>query len=100
MSAGPERPAWWTEEDEAILRGETAKLAELRRPIYTERSPDDLEYHPLAVRRSARIQFAMVLAAWFALVLAMIWLSVTTAGRDDPGPYVTPTPVPTPVQTR
>lgn len=90
-----ERPTeWWSARDEAILRGELAKLQSLPRPAYVERDRERLAYRPIVVL-PRRVRVAREVGAWVALVgiLALMLLLIWAAGdppNDPPAPAVTP----------
>lgn len=92
-----ERPTdWWSQNDEAILRGEVAKLSGLPRPAYMERDRHQLIYRPLVLGPRRRHLVAREFGAWVVLlgVIALMALIIWAAGDppDDPGPVtVTPT---------
>jgi hypothetical protein len=79
-------PEWWTAEDEVILRGELAKLAELPPPMYVERRMHEMVYMPITDQRQPRsfLAFgaAMVLAC--LLVIALLIALVPSPARRAP----------------
>lgn len=83
-----ERPQWWTAEDEEILRGELAKLADLPRPAYMQRDMDSLRYTPIEARRRWRVREWGAVVAFFAvllLILVTMWLPERPAPSPCPG---------------
>lgn len=79
-----DRPDWWTEQDDAILRGELAKLADLPRPAgLPQRTPAVPAYVPPRPSRAREI------GALVIVVAAMIGL-LLFAFAPDPGPAPAP----------
>lgn len=66
MTQQQDHPEGWTETDEAILRGAMAELANLPRPLYTERELDRMVYRPIVVPRRRR--WAREIGAWIVVV--------------------------------
>jgi hypothetical protein len=71
-----DHPEWWTEEDQQILSGALAELANMPRPAYIERDHDRLVYTPITLpkswgRRGREIGAWIVLVATCAAVLLL-----------------------------
>jgi hypothetical protein len=89
-----EKPTeWWSPADEAILRGELAKLP---RPAYIERDHDRMIYRPVGRVRPRRRWIVEVIGVWIAVagIAAGLVLLMGVAGPGEPAPNrstVTPT---------
>lgn len=93
-------PEWWTEADDAVLRGELAKLAELPRPLYVERAHNRLVYLPITEQRHPRSWFAfgvaLVLVGLLMLAMMIALVPSPNAAPSCAPACVSTTPAPGP----
>lgn len=81
-------PEWWGPADEAILRGELAKLADLPRPAVLPTRTPAVPATPAAVDGPP---WRMLVALVVALCVVLLGVLVAAAPSSGPAPVVPPT---------